>query len=146
MKHLILSLFLLCSIFIWANTEFIVHCYDGTQTTYSVSDRGGLYFENGNLLVNQAYGSQIIEPIANIRKITIQNFPVGNDNVTGDGGKGISADGDISIGREGANNSAMQLTVSTSGTLRLLYIYSIVNIIFFYDFYNDIFLVFSLLF
>lgn len=80
MKHLFLLLLLFCPIITWADTDFIVHHIDGTQTTYVISEYGGIYIENDKLLISELYGSKAEEPIANIQKITFANYPVGIEN------------------------------------------------------------------
>lgn len=81
MKRLFLFILLFYPILTWADTDFIVHHIDGTQTVYVISEYGGIYIDNDKLLISEFYGSKTEEPIANIRKITFANYPVGMENI-----------------------------------------------------------------
>lgn len=81
MKRLFLFFLLFYPIITWADTDFIVHHIDGSQTIYVISEHGGVYIDNDKLLISVLYGSKTEELIANIRKITFANYPVGIENL-----------------------------------------------------------------
>ena len=104
-------------------TLTILHSGDGGK---GISADGNLYVNGGTMNITTSGAGYVYQDATNTTDsytataIKVDGkiyFNAGSVtcNSTGLAGKGISADGDIIIGREGAPNSAMQLTVSTSG-------------------------------
>ena len=101
----------------------VLHSGDGGK---GISVDGNLYVNGGNINITTTGGGEVYQDATNTKdsytataikvdgKIYF-NAGVVTCNSTGLAGKGISADGDIIIGQEGAFNSLMQLNVSTSG-------------------------------
>ena len=101
----------------------VLHSGDGGK---GISVDGNLYVNGGNINITTTGGGEVYQDATNTKdsytataikvdgKIYF-NAGVVTCNSTGLAGKGISADGDIIIGQEGASNSLMQLNVSTSG-------------------------------
>ena len=82
MKKLLTSLFLICPLLLWANVDFVLFRTDGTKQVYTISERGGIYFDADKLLISEVYGSQVEETIANIQKIMFENYPVNVETTT----------------------------------------------------------------
>ena len=80
MKKLLTLIFIICPTVIWANVDFVLFRNDGTKQVYTISEHGGVYFDTDKLLISEFYGTQVEEPIANIQKITFENYPTVETN------------------------------------------------------------------
>lgn len=86
MKRLLLGLVIVClgSLYVAAQTEVSIKLHNSTDQSFTISDYGKIYFENGYLYISEGTGTPYSFEIANIQKMTFSHTVDIEDIATAD--------------------------------------------------------------